>query len=61
MALDGLFPRYSVHFYREGVYKLVRFNRPLIPHVPGEREGRGEEVPGEKLSQAISVNANMKL
>lgn len=47
-------PLYSVKFYRDGMYKLIRFKRPLVPHLPGKREGRGEEVPGEKLSQALS-------
>ena len=54
MAINVQGARYSVKFYREGFYKLVRFNRPLFPHIPGSREGRGEEVPEEKLSQAIS-------
>lgn len=47
-------PRYSVHFYRDDVYKLVKFKRPLFPHVSARREDRGEEVPAEKLSQAVS-------
>ena len=48
-------PVYSVKFYRDNVYKLIRFKRPLFPHVSGKREDRGEEeVPGEKLSQALS-------
>ena len=47
-------PLYSVKFYRDNVYKLIRFKRPLLPHVPGKREDRGEEVSGEKLSQALS-------
>lgn len=54
MAENVQGPRYSVHFYRDSVYKLVRFNRPLLPHAPGKREGRGEEVPEKKLSQAVS-------
>lgn len=47
-------PVYSVKFYRDNVYKLVKFKRPLVPHLPGDRKDGGEEVPGEKLSQALS-------
>lgn len=47
-------PLYSVKFYRDNVYKLVKFKRPLFPHAPGQREDRGEDASGEKLSQALS-------
>lgn len=51
----GLNPSYGVKFYREGFYKLVRYNRPLTPRLPSDdsdpKEDRGE---GGKLSQARS-------
>lgn len=53
MTTDVQFPRYSVKFYREGVYKLVRFNRPLMPHLPGDHR-EGEIISEEKLDQALS-------
>lgn len=52
MTSGVLAPRYSVKFYREGVYELIRFKRALFPHLPLKRE-EGESVPEEKFSQAI--------
>lgn len=54
MASDVQYPLYSVKFYRDNVYKLVRFKRPLFPHLPGDRLDRGEGDSVEKLSQALS-------
>lgn len=48
------YPLYSVKFYRDNVYKLIRFKRPLVPHLPGKPEGREEDASVEKLSQALS-------
>lgn len=48
------YPLYSVKFYRDNVYKLVKFKRPLVPRLPGKREGREEETSGERLSQSLS-------
>lgn len=53
MAANVQFPQYSVKYYREGVYKLTRFHRPLMPHLPGDWQ-EGESAPDEKLAQAIS-------
>lgn len=54
----GIGPNYSVKFYRDGFYKLVRYNRPLVPHLPGDfdplddgHEDRGQEG---KFSQSLS-------
>lgn len=52
MTSGVLAPRYSVKFYREGVYELIRFKRALSPHLPPKRE-EGESIPEEKFSQAI--------
>jgi len=48
-------PDYTVKYYREGFYKLVRFHRPLYP-MPGEEreEGLTESERQGKLSQAYS-------
>lgn len=54
MTSAVLGPRYSVKYYRDGMYKLIRFKNPLLPRVPEKRQDRGEAVPDGKLSQAIS-------
>lgn len=54
MTQTGLFPNYSVKFYRDGYYKLVRFNHPLFPHIPSERKERESEATPGKLAQAVS-------
>lgn len=57
MSNVGLNPSYSVKFYRDGFYKLIRFNRSLVPRLPSDSEmvgDRGEEVPFGKFSQALS-------
>lgn len=50
------FPSYSVKFYRPGFYKLVRYNRPLVPHLPGDLNSLDDGDRGEegKFSQALS-------
>lgn len=58
MTSGVLAPRYSVKFYRKGVYELIRFKRAMFPHLPpkrgeGESIPRGEAVPGN-LSGEIS-------
>ena len=53
--LRPLMPDYTVKYYREGFYKLVRFHRPLYPMPITETEEEGTESETEgKLSQAYS-------
>lgn len=53
--LRPLMPDYTVKYYREGFYKLVRFHRPLYPMPITEMEEEGTESETEgKLSQAYS-------
>lgn len=54
MTSAVLGPRYSVKYYRDGMYKLIRFKNPLLPRSLEKRQDRGEAVPDGKLSQAIS-------
>lgn len=56
MTQVGLNPNYSVKFYRDGFYKLVRFNRPLVPHLIEDRAGErdSDSFPDGKFSQAVS-------
>ena len=54
MDFVGLYPNYSVKFYREGFYKLVRFKRPLMPHLPPQRVGEKSSDFEGKFSQAYS-------
>ena len=50
-----LMPDYTVKYYREGFYKLVRFHRPLYPMPATEREEEAAESESSgKLSQAYS-------
>lgn len=55
MMQVGLNPSYGVKYYRDGFYKLIRYNHnfsPKLPSDPGEdKKDRGE---GGKLSQARS-------
>lgn len=53
----GINPLYSVKYYREGFYKLIRFNNALTPRLPSDGvsvEDRGEDDNSGKLSQALS-------
>lgn len=45
-----LCPVYSVKYFRDGYYKLIRFNTPRIPCLPTPREAFGDAE--KKLSQA---------
>lgn len=47
-------PSYSVKYYREGFYKLIRFKHPLMPHVPPQREQDRPEACEGKFSQAYA-------
>lgn len=47
-----LCPVYSVKYFRDGYYKLIRFNTPRIPRLPTPREAFGDAE--KKLSQAIA-------
>lgn len=47
-----LCPVYSVKYFRDGYYKLIRFNTPRIPCLPTPREAFGDAE--KKLSQAIA-------
>lgn len=48
-------PDYTVKYYREGFYKLVRFHRPIYPMSIEDREEEASERDSEgKLSQALS-------
>ena len=53
----GLNPSYSVKYYRDGFYKLIRFNGGLAPRLPDDSdltENREEQSSSGKLSQALS-------
>ena len=47
-----LCPVYSVKYFRDGYYKLIRFNTPRIPRLPTPRDAFGDAE--KKLSQAIA-------
>lgn len=53
----GLNPSYSVKYYRDGFYKLIRFNGCCAPRLPDDSdltENREEQSSSGKLSQALS-------
>lgn len=52
MAFCGS-PTYSVKFYRDGLYKLIKFKRCLTARLPEDREQGSDRVEG-KYAQAIS-------
>lgn len=51
-------PNYSVKFYRDGLYKLVRFHRSLVPHLPDDSSvvgrDREDKASDEKFLSALS-------
>lgn len=49
-------PDYQVKYYREGFYKVIRFNTPRLPRMPGERKG---DPSADKLDQALSRAKSM--
>lgn len=51
MVTSYITPDYQVKYYREGFYKVIRFDVPRLPRLPGERKG---DVTADKLSQALS-------
>lgn len=55
--LNGIMtPDYQVKFYRKGFYKVIRFDVPRLPRLPGERKG---DPSADKLSQALSRAKSM--
>lgn len=51
MVTTYITPDYQVKYYREGFYKVIRFDVPRLPRLPGERKG---DPTADKLSQALS-------
>ena len=55
MTQVGCYPTYSVKYYRDGLYKLIKFKNGLCPRLPDDSkvldEDRGEEG---KFAQSVS-------
>lgn len=50
----GLNPNYGIKYYRQGFYKLIRYNRSYMPHLPPERSSEPSEASEGKFAQAYS-------
>lgn len=57
MVTSLVSPTYSVKYYRDDFYKVIRFNTPRTPRLPGPRsdKGSGEGKLSQSLSRAKSV------
>lgn len=51
MVTTYITPDYQVKYYRDGFLKVIRFDVPRLPRLPGERKG---DPTADKLSQALS-------
>lgn len=47
-------PLYNTYYYRPGMYKVIRYNRPRVPRLPRERTVQEDRGEAGKLSQAYS-------